>query len=118
MKTKIKKEGDTWVVSIAGKLDYESQQPFREDLEKLVRNVRTDSVAKNIVFNLDGLEFVGSSGISSFVQTIKNLNQSAQIRPRFCNVGSEFKKVFRAFDEDSIFEYFDSLDGSKPFRDQ
>ncbi len=58
----------------------------------------------HILINLENLEFVGSSGISSFVQALKEFNLSAPSRPTYCNVKSEFKRIIRAFDEESLFE--------------
>ena len=80
MKTKIKKLGDTIVVSMDGKLDFATNEPLKQDLTDLLdaemaKSIRkakkTDSVPKKIIFNLEKLEFVGSSGISSFIQTLK-----------------------------------------------
>src|SRR3954467_14748647 len=113
MKTLVKKNGDTVVVSMDGRLDFETSGPFREDLSKIIRDVKTDSVPKKIIFNLEHLEFVGSSGISSFVQTLKDFNRASPTRPRYCHVGSEFQKVIKAFDEQNGFEFFDNEERAK-----
>ncbi len=108
MITLIKKNGDTIVVSMNGRLDFETAEPLRAELGKIIKNTRTDTAAKKIIFNLEGLEFVGSSGISSFIQTLKEFNSMAGEKPRYCNVRSEFKKIIKAFDEESQFEFHDS----------
>ncbi len=109
MKTQIKKNGDTLVVSMDGRLDFETSEPLRAELSKIIRSTRnTDTAPKKIIFNLEGLEFVGSSGISSFIQTLKEFNAMAPEKPRYCNVKSEFKRVIKAFDEESLFEFHDS----------
>jgi len=108
MKTQIKKSGDTIVVEVNGKLDFETQQPFKEDLHKLIQSAKTDSVPTQIIFNLEKLEFVGSSGISNFVQTLKDFNRRAPVKPRYCHVGSDFQKVIRAFDEQDGFDFYDT----------
>ena len=107
MKTEIKKDGVTIVVSMNGKLDFETNVPLREELDKIMRTQRTDSTAR-IIFNLENLEFVGSSGISSFIQTMKEFNSTAETRPVYCNVRSEFKRVIKAFDEEQQFEFHDT----------
>lgn len=112
MKTQMKKIGDTIIVSIDGRLDFESADPLRENLNRLMNQTRTDSAAK-IIFNLEKLEFVGSSGISSFVQTLKEFNANAPTKPRYCNVKSEFRRVMKAFDEQDLFEFYDSEDRAK-----
>jgi anti-anti-sigma factor len=109
MKTEIKKIGDTFIVYMDGKLDFETTVPLRETLNRLA----TDSVAKKVIFNLERLEFVGSSGISSFVQTLKDFNQRLPIRPRYCHVRSEFKKIIKAFDDEELFDFFENEDHAK-----
>ena len=109
MRTNVKRIGDTLVVSMDGKLDFETQVPLREDLHKMLKqHLKTDSVPKNIIVNLENLDFVGSSGISSFVQTLKEFNHVAPSKPRYCNVKSEFRRVIKAFDETDNFEFFDT----------
>jgi anti-anti-sigma factor len=112
MKTQIKKQGDTIIVSMDGKLDFETNVPLREDLTKVIREAKTDSTAK-IIFNLEKLEFVGSSGISSFVQTLKEFNVNAPSVPVYCNVKSEFRRVIKAFDEAEQFKFFDNEDRAR-----
>ena len=85
MKTQIKKSGDTIVVEVNGKLDFETQQPFKEDLHKLIQSAKTDSVPTQIIFNLEKLEFVGSSGISNRVSLIRP--RSVRDRARRCGPG-------------------------------
>jgi anti-anti-sigma factor len=108
MKTQIKKNGDTIVVSMEGRLDFETHLPLREDLNKIMRQAQTDTTPKKIIFDLENLEFVGSSGISSFVQTLREFNASVDTKPRYCNVKSEFRRVIKAFDESDLFEFYDN----------
>jgi len=113
MKTQFKRIGDTIIVSLAGRMDFENQVPLRDELEKLIDRAKTDSVPKKIIFNLENLDFVGSSGISSFVQTLKNFNGSVEMRPRYCNVKSEFRRFMKAFDESGIFDFYDNEDRAR-----
>lgn len=113
MKTQVKKNGDTIIVSMDGTLDYETNLPLREHLNKIIREANTDSTPKKIIFNLENLEFVGSSGISSFIQTLKDFNTSAPIKPVYCNVKSEFQRMIRVFDESEAFEFFDNEERAK-----
>ncbi|MCM2324563.1 MAG: STAS domain-containing protein [Oligoflexia bacterium] len=126
MKTQFKKSGDAIIVSMDGKLDFETNLPLRDDLAKLLRGAEadvakkahTDSAPKKIIFNLEKLEFVGSSGISSFVQTLKDFNTSAPVKPVYCNVKSEFKRVIKAFDDADAFEFYDNEDRARKSYDQ
>ncbi len=118
MKTDIKKLGDTIIVSMQGKLDFETAIPLRENLGKISKQNRTDSVPKKIIIDLENLEFVGSSGISSFIQTLREFNATEAIKPRYCNVKNEFQKVIRAFDEEELFEFHDTQDKARRSFDQ
>jgi len=118
MKTQIKKQGDTIIVSMNGTLDFETHVPLREDLSKIIRHAKTDQAAKRIIFDLEQLEFVGSSGISSFVQTLKDFNTAAPTKPAYCNVKSEFKRVIKAFDENDGFQFFDNEERARKSFDQ
>jgi anti-sigma B factor antagonist len=98
VQAKIRKDGDVTVVELEGRLDFETAEPFREKCQNILSNSK-------VVFNLSALSFVGSSGIGVFVNTLREFSQSSPVAPKFCNLKSEFKKVFRATDESfQIFE--------------
>lgn len=118
MKTQVKKIGDTIVVVMDGKLDFETHLPLREDLSRIIDQAKTDSVPKKIIFNLENLEFVGSSGISAFVQTLREFNNQAPTRPRYCNVRSEFRRIIKAFDESDLFDFYDNEERARQSFDQ
>ncbi len=113
MRTQIKKSGDTVIVNVNGKLDYETQEPFKQDLKNLITDAKTDSVPHKIIINMEKLEFVGSSGISNFIQTLKDFNARSESKPRYCGVRSEFKRIIKAFDEDSAFDIYDTEDRAR-----
>lgn len=112
MKSQIKKVGESIVVQIDGKLDYETQDSFKESLRELASkkksSSKTDSVPTEIIFNMEKLEFVGSSGITQYIQTLKEFAQRTDQKAKILNASSEFKKVMKAFDENEVFEFDDS----------
>ena len=91
-----------------GNLDYEMQDPLRENLEEVLADSQKDSVPKKIIFDMKGLEFVGSSGITNFIQTLKDINDKAIVKPTYTNVKSEFKRMIRAFDDSQGFQIDES----------
>lgn len=107
MKASIRKDGDTYIVHLEGYLDVNNQVPIRENLHRIARHSKTDSVAK-IIFNFQNLEFVGSSGISTFIQSLKEFENHSPIKPKYCHVRSEFRKIFKAFDDENSFEFFEN----------
>jgi anti-anti-sigma factor len=107
MKAQIKKIGDTIFVAVDGKLDYETQEPFKENLKKIATATNTDSTPTKVIFDMENLEFVGSSGITQFIQTLKEFGTNTDQKARILKASSEFKKVMRAYDDEHTFEFSD-----------
>lgn len=118
MKTEFKRMGDTIVVQMDGTLDFETHEPLREDLSKLMNELSTEMTPKKVIFNLENLEFVGSSGISSFIQILKEFNANVPTKPRYCHVRSEFRRIIKIFDEDQLFDFYDNEDRARKSFDQ
>ncbi len=89
MEAWIEREGDVVVVHLKGRVDYESTEPFRSHC---VRHLAHEKV----VFNLEQLAFVGSIGITDFVQTMTRLSAENAGGIKFASVGVEFRRVFEA----------------------
>jgi len=100
MQAKIRKDGDVTVVELKGRLDFETAEPFRETCNDILANSK-------VVFNLSELSFVGSSGIGAFVNTLREFTTKNPVPPRFCEVRSEFKKVFKS-SEEGVFQIFEN----------
>jgi len=84
-------------VLMTGGLDYENSIPLRQELHDLTIKHPT----AQITLDLNGLDFVGSSGIGIFVETLQILNQKkSQIK--LSNVKNEFIKVFKLYNFDAF----------------
>lgn len=80
-------------VHMDGGLDFENSLPFRRELESLTH----ENPSSQITIDMHNLDFVGSSGIGFFVETIQILNNKKD-QIRISNVKNEFIKVFKLFD--------------------
>jgi len=108
MKSNIKKTDHGIFVEVIGTVDYETQVAFKTDLDEILKECRNnDSIPRKIIFDFHHLEFVGSSGITSFVQTLKDFNTKSPIKPGFQNVRNEFKKIIQAFDQEALFDFME-----------
>jgi anti-anti-sigma factor len=107
MKARIKNQGNSIVLYLDGKIDYETQDSVCALISKTIRQNKTDSTPKNIIMNLENLEFVGSTGITQFVQQLKAIHSENQVRPVYAGVKSEFQKIIKAFDSDQQFSFLD-----------
>ena len=89
MKAKISNLGDVVIVNLSGRIDMEYSQYFRKAcLDEIAGR------ADKIIFNLRDLDFVGSNGIMPFVQALSDLAGQDRKKIHFCQVGSEFQKIF------------------------
>ena len=81
--------GEVMVVELNGRLDFETTEPFRRTcLEKLL--------SEKVVFDLRGLNFVGSLGLKDFVTTLDEMSRASSPGVKFCGVSSEFRRLFEA----------------------
>lgn len=85
------------IVHMSGGLDYENSLPLRQELQELSNKNPTCT----ITLDMHALDFVGSSGIGIFVETLHILNKNkAQIK--LSNVKTEFLKVFKLYNFDAF----------------
>jgi anti-sigma B factor antagonist len=84
-------------IHMNGGLDYENSLPLRHELQELSQKNPTSI----ITIDMHSLEFVGSSGIGIFVETLQILNKNkSQIK--LSNVKTEFIKVFKLYNFDAF----------------
>lgn len=84
-------------VHMNGGLDYENSMPLRQELTELT----VQNPASTITLDMHSLDFVGSSGIGIFVETLQILNKNkSQIK--LTNVKTEFLKVFKLYNFDAF----------------
>jgi anti-sigma B factor antagonist len=98
MKAQIRTDSEGNItVHMNGGLDYENSLPLRIELQELSQQ----NPASTITLDMFALDFVGSSGIGIFVETLQILNKNkAQIK--LSNVKTEFMKVFKLYNFDAF----------------
>lgn len=79
-----------YVVSIGGTLDIECTQIFKDTCLKELKE-------KKVIFNMENAHFVGSTGLQSFIETIKGLSYS-QFGIKIVNPRTEFRRIFQNMD--------------------
>lgn len=101
MKTTIRRQGDTVIVSLEGQISFEDQLQLQNQLNQCKE---TD----HIVFDFEKLDFVGSSSISAFVRTLTSIHAASKTKPRYCSVKSEFQKIMKALGETEAFDFYET----------
>ncbi len=104
MKTMTEKTGEILIVSFNGTLDFETPITMKKNLLSYIHS------NDKIVMNLENLDFVGSCGISNFLDALAEINSHATQNPHYCHVKTEFCKLIKAFDHDQHFDLYDDLD--------
>lgn len=108
MDAKVENRDGIFVVSLSGQMDFESADSLKAQcLEKFVE--------KKIIFNLRELSFVGSSGITPFLELLSQLSKSNGARFKICSVGTEFMRLFESSPVDGIEIYRDITDAERAF---
>ncbi len=92
LRASVLNQGEITVIALEGKLDFESQDVLRENIITLTRQ------GKKVVVDMEGLNFVGSSGITHFIRSLYELQERGLTVPHLCNVKSEFRKIISAYD--------------------
>ncbi|MGK0367018.1 MAG: anti-sigma B factor antagonist [Thermoproteota archaeon] len=97
------------IIKMEGQIEYEFSIPFRQQLSHLCK----DNPTADITVDLGKVDFVGSSGICHFVETLKIINNKKIDRVALSNVKSEFLKVFKLYnlhETDILMDHFDMKD--------
>ncbi|MBI1861229.1 MAG: STAS domain-containing protein [Deltaproteobacteria bacterium] len=93
MNLRTRLDGNVLVFELEGNIDFESAMQFRDSCVETISKQNP----QRIVFNLNGLKFVGSSAINQFIRVLRDLN-SKEVKPRYCHLSSEFERLFRAYE--------------------
>lgn len=92
LRASISNQGNVTVISLQGKLDFESQDVLRENIFGLMREGR------QVVIDLEHLSFIGSSGVTQFFYSLAEYSDNDSTPLRFCNVKSELQRIINAYD--------------------
>lgn len=88
MEAKIQRHGDITVVQLRGQIDLEKNQNFRQFCFQQLAD-------KKAVFCLDGLQFVGSSGIQVFFRTLEEIHARSKHGIKVSGLKPDFLRVLR-----------------------
>jgi anti-anti-sigma factor len=89
MQARLEVVNEVVVVHLMGRIDIETSPPFRNTFLKQLRG-------RKVVFNLQNLSFVGSSGLIPFFESIYEFGKINEHALRFSCVGLEFRKLMNA----------------------
>jgi anti-anti-sigma factor len=96
---------DIVVVNLSGTMDFDKAFEFRK---KSFRHF----LQNKVVFSLKELNFIGSTGISSFVDTLTELAKQNPNGVKLCNVGLEFRKLLEVHIDHKL-QLFTDIESAK-----
>jgi anti-anti-sigma factor len=102
METSIRKQGEWTVVKISGRIELEKAHIFREACLKSLKN-------EKVVFELDRLQFVGSTGMTEFFECLHDIENMKGCGVKLVGLSSDFKR-FVAFTKASQLKIHENLE--------
>lgn len=95
-------------IQMEGDLAFEHSMPLRKQINSIVE----DNPSTKVTVDMAGVDFVGSSGICHFMETITLINGAREEYERIKveNLSSDFMKILRLFSKEEanlIAEFFD-----------
>lgn len=101
MKAQVHKKNGISIINISGKLEMDKAEPLKK--------VCLDEFSgQNVIFSLNELNFVGSSGIKTFFQIFRELKDENS-HLKFVGLNSDFIRLIE-LTEDHSFEIYESID--------
>jgi anti-sigma B factor antagonist len=94
------------VVHMQGDLNYEHSIPLRDELQSLIRQHPNTPIS----IDLSQVDFVGSSGIGHFVETLKLIKIDQRSPISLEGVQKEFIKVFKLYGMEEVDELIAAFD--------
>ena len=103
MSLNTKEVGKNIVVILMGRIDVHLASDIEGELNKLIEN----NLEKNIILNLDDVEYMSSSGLRVFVSLMRNLKETDRSL-KLCNLSNAVRKIFEVVELMDMFEIYES----------
>ncbi|MCB1142145.1 MAG: STAS domain-containing protein [Leptospiraceae bacterium] len=94
---------DILVVYLEGRLDVSVANEVEEGLAELIDN----GDHKKVVLNMDGIEYMSSSGFRACISTLRKLN-AKEGALKMCNIKPAVKRIFDVIELTSLFDIYSS----------
>lgn len=107
---KMKEVQDDIVIYLKGRLDVHASGDIEKELTKLIDK----NPDKNVVINLQDVEYMSSSGLRVLVATMRMLKTNGKAL-KLCHLNAAVKKIFEVVELMDMFDIFETeeqaLDG-------
>jgi anti-anti-sigma factor len=103
MDLKTKKIDNIIVVYLSGRLDVH----LSADIEKGINKIIKDEPGKDLLLNLQNVEYMSSSGLRIFVSTMRILKENNR-KLKLSNINNAVKKIFEVVELMDMFDIYDT----------
>jgi stage II sporulation protein AA (anti-sigma F factor antagonist) len=98
-------KGDILVVYLEGRLDVSVANEVEEGLAELIDT----GDHKKVVLNMEGIEYMSSSGFRACISTLRKLN-AKEGALKMCNIKPAVKRIFDVIELTSLFDIYSNED--------
>lgn len=102
MEAKVQLKSGVVVVDLSGRVDIEKAMIFKEAIKGQLTN-------RKIVFNMEKLSFVGSTGIQSLFQAFREIHQENFCQMKIAGMKPDFRRVWHLNPSVEL-EIFENID--------
>ncbi len=103
MNAQVSLQGEVTVVSLSGRVDIEKAAFLRQACLQRFQNIK-------VVFCLNALNFVGSSGIQTLFQMMDELKINCHCEVKMTGVNSDFQRLFGHYGQAKPLEMHENLE--------
>src|SRR5262245_57214749 len=103
MNLKTKENGENLIVYLTGRMDVHLASETENELNELIKK----HAGKNVVLNLDDVEYMSSSGLRVFVSLMRVLKEGNR-GLKLSNLSPAVKKVFEVVELMDMFDIYES----------
>tara|TARA_Y100001972_G_C7560227_1_gene281399 strand:+ start:63 stop:395 length:333 start_codon:yes stop_codon:yes gene_type:complete len=100
----VSRETDRYiVVGLSGRMDVH----LASDTENKLNDLIQKHTGKNVILNLEEVEYMSSSGLRVFVSLMRNLKETNR-QLKLCNLSVAVRKVFEVVELMDMFDIYES----------
>lgn len=103
MGLKHSENGNNVVVYLSGRMDVHLASDIESELQQIMQKFPD----KDIILNLDEVEYMSSSGLRVFVSLMRTLKDSGRAL-KLCNLSMAVRKVFEVVELMDMFDIYES----------
>ncbi len=104
MELSTRKEGKVQIIQLEGRLDVHLSLEIEQEVNELI-----DKGEKFLLFDLEGVQYLSSSGLRIFIAAMRRL-KGVDGSLKLANMSDSVKKIFKVVELIDLFEIYSSVE--------